>query len=123
MIYLKKHRYENGDEYITVQDYLQNRNEDDPKVRKHLEFLCLVEEELNYYNQRTSTAFGDPAFERISGKVKGYLLAMGWVWEEHDNIIRIKSGSRTRYIIERPCISAMERNNRQEIASLMKNVF
>ena len=98
MIYLKKHRYPNGDEYITIQDFLEGRNENDPKVQKHLEFLCLVEEELNYYNQRTSTAFGD-------------------------NIIRIKSGKRTRYIIERPCLSAMERENRLEIAALLDKAF
>lgn len=122
MIYLKKHRYENGDEYITVQDFLEGRNENDPKVQKHLEFLCLVEEELNYYNQRTSTAFGDPEYARISGMVKGYMLARSWSWEEQDDIIRIKSGNRTRYIIERPCISAMEKENRQEITALLNKL-
>lgn len=102
--------------------FLEGRDENDPRVRKHLEFLCLIENELNYYNQRTSTAFGDPEYAGIAGKVKGYMLAMNWVWEEKDNIIRIKSGNQTRYIIERPCISAMEKENRQEIAALLNKI-
>lgn len=122
MIYLKKHFYPNGDEYITVQDYLDGNNENDPTVQKHLEFLSLVEEELNYYNHHTSTAFGDPEYSRISGKVIGYMIAKHWEWIESDGIIRIKSGRRTRYIIERPCISAVERNNRKELNDLLRNL-
>lgn len=118
MIYLKKHRDEAGVEYIQASDIFETMDEFDPKAQKAFEFLLLVEAELNYFVNNTSTAFGNPDLARAEGKVTGYCMAKGWEWTERNGEVRIMKGNRTLFRIEKPALSRHEIENRKDIARL-----
>ena len=113
-MYLRKH-YDGDVEYISASDVLIDNNEDDPKIREIFRFLYLVEQELNYFNTHTSTAFGNPDLERIKGMVVGYCIAKGWEIEDTSTHRIIRKGSRVKFKIEKPRIPTYELENRLDI--------
>lgn len=122
IIKIKKHVDDAGIEYICASDVLAYGNEFDDKIQKAYEFLMLVEKELNYFCNNTSTAFGNPDLARAEGKVTGYCMAKGWDWEEANGIIRIKKGYRTLFVIERPAIPSAERERRIEMNKELRDM-
>lgn len=116
VIHLKKHRDEDGTEYIWASDVFEVMGEFDPKAQKAFEFLLLVEKVLNYFANHTSTAFGNPDLANAEGRVAGYCMAKGWVWEERDGEVRITKGKRTLFRIEKPALPQHEIENRRDIA-------
>ena len=118
VIHLKKHRDEDGSEYIWASDIFGMMDEFDPKAQKAFEFLLLVEKVLNYFQNNTSTAFGNPDLALAEGKVAGYCMAKGWEWMERDGEVRIMKGDRTLFRIEKPALSRHEIENRKEVARL-----
>jgi hypothetical protein len=120
---IKKYCYENTDvEYIVPEDIFSYGNEEDPKLQHLYMFLCTVAKELNYYNNNTSTAFGNPDLEFYRGQIRGWMQAKQWEWDEktmdRDNVvIFIKTASgRTFMKIEKPKLPNAEKKRRQEIA-------
>lgn len=118
MIYLKKH-FDGDIEYISASDIFQIMNEEESKTQEVFAFLYLVEQCLNYFNSNTSTAFGNPDLARLEGKIAGYCMAKNWIIDENSEIMTIKAGNRTKFIIEKPCINKSELNNRKELRELM----
>lgn len=117
MIYIRKHR-EGDCEYISASDVFKFLPEATEKAQSMFNFLYLVEHQLNYFNMNNSTAFGNPDYEFISGQVVGYCKAKGWIWEEKDGIISIRSGSRTFMKIEKPGIPSWEKEKRADIRKM-----
>lgn len=122
MFYIRKHRYDDGTEYIDAGDVLDMGFEDDPKIQAAFNFLALVEAELNYYVCNTSTAFGNPDLSYARGKVVGYCIAKGWDWTEKNGIITIRKGKRTLYKIEKPEIPEAEIQKRKDISQTFKEM-
>ena len=122
-IYIQKYRDENRDvEYICAEDILEGRNEENPRVQHLYMFLSIVEKELNYYCNNTSTAFGNPDLAKYQGQVRGWLMAKQWDWEEKQlpdksELISIRSKSgRLIMQIEKPTLPRHEVDRRREIA-------
>lgn len=118
MIHLKKHRDEDGTEYIWATDIFGMMDEFDPKAQRAFEFLLLVERVLNYFQNNTSTAFGNPDLARAEGKVAGYCMAKGWEWDERDGEVYITKGKRILFRIEKPAIPSREIENRRDISRI-----
>ena len=83
------------------------------RLKKHK--VCLI---FYILQNNNSTAFGNPDYEFISGQVVGYCKAKGWIWEEKDGIISIKSGNRTFIKIEKPGIPSWEKEKRADIRKM-----
>lgn len=97
--YLRKHQSNDGAyEYVSALDYIQGRDEFNSKVQQHLDFLFLVENQFNYYNNHSSTAFGNPDLAHIEGMIRGYCLAKEWVWNEEEGIVRVTKGKKTLFL-------------------------
>lgn len=123
MIRLNKHLSSDGTyEYISASDIFKTMDENDLKARKAYEFLHLIEQELNYFNKHTSTAFGNPDLSYIHGMVQGYCTAKDWTYSTKDNEIRIKKGRKFLFVIERPCIPSWELDARRELAAAYKSI-
>lgn len=121
MFYIKKHT--DGDmEYIDASDIYKYFKYQDDKSDKLFAFLYLIEQELNYFNTNTSTAFGNPDLARIQGKIAGYCMAKGWEIEDTAEHMIIKSGSRVKFKIEKPKLHISEIENRREINRLLNNL-
>ena len=123
MFYIKKYVDENrGVDYIRAEDIFDNRNEEDPKIQYVYMFLSIVEKELNYYCNNSSTAFGNPDLAKYQGQVRGWLMAKQWDWEEKtlpdkSELILIRSRSgRIIMKIEKPALPKHEIERRREIS-------
>ena len=127
MVYIKKHADENGIcEYIDPTDIFEFFKEGTDQAGEMYTFLLMVAEELNYFNDHSSTAFGNPDYEYKRGKVEGYLRAKHWDWEETGKsgnvIISIKTRSgRAIMKIEKPKIPDSEIENRRNVAQLRRD--
>lgn len=121
--YIKKYVDQNRDvEYIRAEDIFENRNEEDPKIQYLYMFLSIVEKELNYYCNNSSTAFGNPDLAKYQGQVRGWLMAKQWDWDEKQlpdksELISIRSRSgRLIMQIEKPALPRHEIERRREIS-------
>lgn len=120
-MYLRKHR--DGDiEYISASDVFRYMNEMDSKTQEVFSFLYIIEQYLNYFNNNSSTAFGNPDLARLEGKIAGYCMAKHWTIEENREFLIIKSGKRNKFIIEKPAIPKSEINNRRDIRNTLNNL-
>ena len=128
-IYIKKHTdEETGEEYILAEDIYEFLNEYTDKAQYLYQFLTYVQEEFNYFNTHSSTAFGNPDLERVSGIVFGWCLANKWQWEEEHtkdgtvvSIYRENKKDFTKHgrlimKIDKPNVSEQEVENRKDIA-------
>lgn len=121
--YIKKYVDQiRGVEYIRAEDIFENRNEEDPKIQYLYMFLSIVEKELNYYCNNSSTAFGNPDLAKYQGQVRGWLMAKQWDWDEKQlpdksELISIRSRSgRLIMQIEKPALPRHEIERRREIS-------
>lgn len=121
--YIKKYVDQTrGVEYIRAEDIFENRNEEDPKIQYLYMFLSVVEKELNYYCNNSSTAFGNPDLAKYQGQVRGWLMAKQWDWDEKtlpdkSELISIRSRSgRLIMQIEKPALPRHEIERRREIS-------
>lgn len=113
-MHLRKHK--DGDiEFISASDIFNGMNEFDPKVQEMYAFLFLNERELNYFNKNRTNASGNPDLAHIRGMISGYCLAKGWVIQDTPDFRYIKSGSRNKFIIEKPKIPQEELDNRKSL--------
>lgn len=122
-LYIKKYVDQiRGVEYIRAEDIFENRNEEDPKIQYLYMFLSIVEKELNYYCNNSSTAFGNPDLAKYQGQVRGWLMAKQWDWDEKQlpdksELISIRSRSgRLIMQIEKPALPRHEIERRREIS-------
>lgn len=123
MIRLKKHISPDGSyEYVSAADIFNELNEFDRKAQKAYEFLLLVEQEANYFIEKTSTAFGNPDLTRIQGMVQGYCMAKGWDYTLQGNDICVKSGKKTIFLIERPCLPPWEIDARRALTNTYREI-
>ena len=120
--YIKKYIIPGTDiEYITPEDIFDYGKEEDEKLQYFYMFLNDVAKELNYYNNNSSTAFGNPDLEFYRGQIRGYLKAKQWEWVEQEKengiLITIKSRTgKTLFKIEKPKIPNAELERRREIS-------
>ena len=120
-MYLRKHR--DGDiEYISASDVFRYMNEMDSKTQEVFSFLYIIEQYLNYFNNNSSTAFGNPDLARLESKIAGYCMAKHWTVEENREFLIIKSGKRNKFIIEKPAVPKSEINNRRDIRNTLNNL-
>lgn len=103
-IRLRKHCDSDGAEYVRAADVYEFLDENSPDAQEIYGFLALVEAELNYFNNRTQTAYGSPSLDRYEGRVEGYCMAKGWEQEELHDEIRISKGKKLLFLIEKPTI-------------------
>ena len=128
--YIKKYKDPYRDvEYINAEDIFENQNEMDPKIQYMYMFLSMIADELNYYVHNSSTAFGNPDLAMFRGKIKGFLAAKQWSWDESKKkdgttliSIRSKSG-RLIMQIERPDIPESEFERRRQISKDLDALF
>ena len=120
-MYFKK--YTDGSiEYINASDVFKTMNEEDPKAQEIFAFMSFVEQEMNYYNDHSSTAFGNPDLARIEGIISGYCMAKGWDIVDSDGYRFIKSGNKIIFTIEIPKISQSEIDNRNDIRKTLRDM-
>lgn len=120
--HLGKHESEDGQtEYVAAMDIFLSWSNCDSRVRKAYEFLSMVENQLNYFNDpnNTSRAEGNPEYAHIQGMVTGYLIAKGWEWHEDEEEIHVTNQRRTIFVIQKPKIPQWKKERRQEVAALM----
>ena len=122
IFYIKKYYDPHTDtEAIVPEDIFEYGKEEDPKLQHLYMFLCSVAKEFNYYNQNSSTAFGNPDLEFYRGQIRGWMQAKQWEWDEKNIngniVVYIKTWSgRTIMKIEKPKIPKSEMQRRKEIA-------
>ena len=95
------------------------RDEEDPKAQELYNFACRVAEWLNYYNDYSSTAFGNPDLSRKEGWVMGYCAARHWDLRETREMVTIATWSGRKVMtFEKPKLPQGEIDNRREINKL-----
>lgn len=120
--YIKKYIIPGTDiEYITPEDIFDYGKEEDEKLQYLYMFLNDIAKELNYYNNNSTTAFGNPDLEFYRGQIRGFLKAKQWEWIEQEKengiLITIKSRTgKTLFKIEKPKIPNAELERRREIS-------
>ena len=120
--YIRKYCYEGTDiEYIKPEDIFEYGKEEDDKLQHLYMFINVVAKEFNYYNNNTSTAFGNPDLEFYRGQIRGFMMAKQWEWEEkrqgNNTIVYIKTRTgKTIMKIDKPNLPHGEIMRRREIA-------
>ena len=118
MIYISKHKEEDSDtECINVDDISKYYKSYDEKYHEAYFFIDgIVKPVVEYFNFNSSTAFGNPDLARMEGKLIGYCLGKGWIFEENSERILITSQKgRKLYYIEKPCTPQQELEKRKDI--------
>ena len=74
-------------------------------ARSHRQLVRLYEaimERENYFQFYSPTAFGSPQYERLAGKVQGFLLAMEAEETQTETEIIIRKNNRKLLVVEKP---------------------
>lgn len=124
MIRITKTIDKDGFEWLNTDDLFNYIKETDKKFGCYYEFVKRVAEYVHYYNNNTSTAFGNPDYERMGGVLVGFCLAKEWIYKENkDNIIVLDKRERKLFEFEKPCISKMELDKRKEIQKMLDELL
>lgn len=106
-IYFRRHKdADNIDYYLDATDVFQYASENTDKGLELYQFALMVEKYMNYWNNNTPTAFGNPDYNYLMGCVEGYITAKGWGQREttQKEIILFKGNKKVLVIdkIEKP---------------------
>ena len=122
--YFKKVADSAGNEWVDSQDIFQYTDELGSFFNKWYQFIVKKCEQLNYYNNHTSTAYGNPDLSWLIGFCSGWLSAKNCYEDTKDNICYIKNQhNKVVMKFDVPKISQMERENRKELNNLLDEVF
>ena len=98
--------------------------EDSAKSQEYYQFLCMLKNYLEYFNNNTSTAFGNPDYSYMEGLVIGYCMAKHWDYNETKDYITILSSKGRKLIyIERPRKSLAEVNKQKELKQMWNEIL
>ena len=122
--YFKKVADSAGNEWVDSQDIFQYTDELGSFFNKWCQFIVKKCEQLNYYNNHTSTAYGNLDLSWLIGFCSGWLSAKNcyedikdevcYIKDQHDNVVMK---------FDVPKISQVERENRKELNNLLDEVF
>lgn len=119
MIRITKTVDKDGFEWLNTEDLFNYIREDSRNFGCYYEFVKRMAEYLHYYNNHTSTAFGNPDYAQMDGVIGGFCLAKQWAYDEDVDIITISDKrGRKLFEFEKPKISQMEIDKRKEIQKM-----
>ena len=124
-IYIKKYCDNESDiEYIEPSDVFKYYPETSDKGQYFYTFLLKMKDYVEYYNNHTSTAFGNPDLAKMDGIILGWCLGANWQIEESKKEIKILSkGGRLIMLIERPKKSLAETEKRKELKQMWNEIL
>lgn len=121
--YFKKTTDSAGNEWVDSQDIFQYTDELGPFFNKWYQFVVRKCEQLNYYNDHTSTAYGNPDLSWLIGFCSGWISARNCYEDFKDNVCYIKDWrDKTIMKFDVPKISETEREARKKIDELLENI-
>lgn len=121
--YFKKTTDSAGNDWVDSQDIFQYVDELGPFFNKWYQFIVKKCEQLNYYNNHTSTAYGNPDFSWLIGFCSGWLSARNCYEDMEDGVVYIKDNrDKTIMKFDVPKISEMERDSRNAINEMWENM-
>ena len=126
MIRITKRVDADGLEWLNTDDLFKYINEDNRNFSCYYTFVQCMADYLHYYNNNTSTAFGNPDLERMGGIITGFCLAKQWSqnYDTGKGIITIFDNRwKKLFEFEKPKISEREENKRQEIAKMWDEIL
>lgn len=121
--YLKKTTDSAGNEWVDSQDIFQYTDEFGPFFNKWYPFVVKKCEQLNYYNNHTSTAYGNPDLSWLIGFCSGWISARNCYQEDKDGVCYIKDRhDKVIMKFDIPKISEIERENRKKIDEVWRSI-
>ena len=126
MIRITKSIDADGLEWLNTNDLFKYINEDNRNFHCYYTFVQRMADYLHYYNINTSTAFGNPDFERMGGIITGFCLAKQWSqdYDTGKGIITIFDNRwKKLFEFEKPKVSKREENKRIEIAKMWDEIL
>ena len=122
--YFKKTTDSAGNEWVDPQDIFQYTEEFGPFFNRWYQFIVKKCEQLNYYNDHTSTAYGNPDLSWLIGFCSGWLSAKGCYEDIKDSICYIKN-QRDKIVMkfDIPKISQLEQENRIDTDRILDRIF
>ncbi len=122
--YFKKTTDGAGNEWVDSQDIFQYTDELGPFFNKWYPFIVKKCEQLNYYNNHTSTAYGNPDLSWLIGFCSGWITARNCYEDFKDSVCYIKDQrDKTIMKFDVPKISETERETRKKIDELWENIL
>lgn len=113
-----------GNEWVDSQDIFQYTDELGLFFSKWYPFIVRKCEQLNYYNNHTSTAYGNPDLSWLIGFCSGWITARNCYEYSKDNVCYIKDQrDKTIMKFDVPKISETEREARKKIDELWENIL
>lgn len=118
------HKHDDGEtEYIDSYDIYQYLKEYDNNFEWYYSFVLKMAEYLNYFQNNTSTAFGNPDLAKLEGIVYGWCCGAGWEMDTNEDTITIYKGKRKLFVFDRPALPQVEINKRKEIDQMWSEVL
>jgi hypothetical protein len=117
---------EDGLEWLNTDDLFKYIKEDNRNFGCYYTFVQSMADYLHYYNNNTSTAFGNPDLERMGGIITGFCLAKQWSqnYDTGQGIITIFDNRwKKLFEFEKPKVSKMEENQRKEIVKMWNEIL
>lgn len=122
--YFKKVLDEAGNEWVTAEDLFNYTSEMSPFFIKWYSFIVKECQLLNYFNDHTSTAYGNPDYMYLKGVCAGWLAGRECYEDEEDGVLLIKNkNNKTIMKFDLPKISEMEKSNRKELTQLYEELL
>ena len=126
MIRITKSVDVDGLEWLNTDDLFKYINEDNRNFGCYYTFVQRMADYLHYYNNNTSTAFGNPDLERMGGIITGFCLAKQWSqnYDIGTGIITIFDNRwKKLFEFEKPKVSNREENKREEIVKMWHEIL
>lgn len=126
MIRITKSVDTDGFEWLNTDDLFKYISEDNRNFGCYFEFVKRMADYLHYYNNNTSTAFGNPDLDRMGGIITGFCLAKQWTqcFDIGRDVITIYDQRwKKLFEFEKPKVSKMEENKRKEIAKMWDEIL
>ena len=113
-----------GNEWLSASDIFEYVEELSPFFIKWYAFITKECDLLNYFNNHTSTAYGNPDYMYLKGVCAGWLAGRECWEDDRDGILYIKNKSnKTIMKFDIPKISDFERENRKELTELYDSLL
>ena len=124
LLYFKKVLDEAGNEWVAAEDLFNYTSEMSPFFIKWYSFIVKECQLLNYFNDHTSTAYGNPDYMYLKGVCAGWLAGRECYEDEEDGVLLIKNkNNKTIMKFDLPKISEMEKSNRKELTQLYEELL
>mgnify|MGYP007025962940 CR=1 FL=1 len=122
--YFKKVLDDVGNEWLNAQDIFEYVEEMSPFFNKWYSFIVQECGLLNYYNDHTSTAYGNPDYMYLKGVCAGWLAGRECWEDEKDGILYIKNKNNKIIMkFDIPKLSDMEKVNRKGLTELYEELL